>query len=88
MLLRFVYALQEGSLQMNTQIDLKPGIHALYIFFFQVLVRWAKGKRLTNRLPNLNLITLSPSGTDGVLRVDAPPHAVPISGDPEAFSDS
>ena len=30
----------------------------------KVFVRWAKGKMLTNRLPNLNLITLSPPGTD------------------------
>ena len=51
----------------------------------KVLVRWAKGKRLTNRLPNLSLITLSSPGTDRILRVDAPPHAVPISGDPEIF---
>ena len=50
-----------------------------------VLVRWAKGKRLTDRLPNLCLITLSPPGTDRILRVDAPPHAVPISGDTKAF---
>ena len=28
----------------------------------QVLVRWATGKRLTHRLPNLSLTTLSPPG--------------------------
>ena len=50
-----------------------------------VMVFWAKGKRLTNRLPILSLITLSPPGTDRILRVNAPPHAVPISGDPEVF---
>ena len=42
--------------------------------FVRVLVRWAKGKRLTNCLPNLSLMTLSPPGTDRILRVDAPPH--------------
>ena len=40
----------------------------------RVLVRWAKCKRLTNRLPNISLITLSPPGTDRILRVDASPH--------------
>ena len=30
----------------------------------KVLVRWATGKRLTSRLPNQSLITLSPPGTD------------------------
>ena len=33
----------------------------------KVLVRWAKDKRLTNCLPNLSLITLSPPGTDPIL---------------------
>ena len=28
--------------------------------YVKVLVRWATGKRLTNRLPNLSLITFSP----------------------------
>ena len=56
-----------------------------YVSGVTVLVRWAEGERLANRLPNLSLITLSPPGTDRILRVDAPPHAVPNSGDPEAF---
>ena len=29
-------------------------------FVVRALVRWAKGERLTNRLPSLSLITLSP----------------------------
>ena len=32
----------------------------------KVLVRWAKGKRLTNRLPSLSLTTISPPGTDRI----------------------
>ena len=51
----------------------------------KALVRWAKGERLTYRLPNLSLIPLSPPGTDRTLRVAAPPHAVPVPGDPEVF---
>ena len=39
----------------------------------KVSVRWAKGKRLTNRLPTPSLMTLSPPGTDRILRVDPPP---------------
>ena len=31
------------------------------------LVRWATGKRLTNRLPKLSLVTLSPSLNSGIL---------------------
>ena len=57
----------------------------LLLLLVKVLVRWAEGERLTYRLPNLSLITLSPPGTDRILRVDALPHAVPIYGDPEAF---
>ena len=51
----------------------------------RVLVRWAKGKRLTDCLSNLSLTTLCLPGTDRILQVDAPPHAVHISGDPEVF---
>ena len=32
----------------------------------KVVVRWAKGKRLTDRLPNLSPITLSSPGTDRI----------------------
>ena len=32
----------------------------------EVLVRWAKGTRLTNRLPNLSLIIIPPPGTDRI----------------------
>ena len=51
----------------------------------EALVRWATGKRLTNRLPKLSLITLSPPLNSGILRMG--PY-VPtlkfftISGDP------
>ena len=54
----------------------------------RVLVRSAKGKWLTNRLPNLSLVTLPPPGTDRIFRVDTPPHAVPISGIQKHFSDT
>ena len=49
--------------------------------------RWATGKRLTNRLPKLSLITLSPPLNSGILGLRMGPH-VPtpkfftISGDP------
>ena len=33
----------------------------------KALVRWATGKRLTNRLPKLSLITLSPPLNSGIL---------------------
>ena len=51
------------------------------------LVRWAAGKSLTNRLPKLSLITLSPPLTSGILGLRMGPY-VPapkfftISGDP------
>ena len=51
------------------------------------LVRWAAGKRLTNRLPKLSLITLSPALNSGILGLRMGPY-VPtpkfftISGDP------
>ena len=35
--------------------------------FVKALVRWATGKRLTNRLPKLSLITLSPPLNSGIL---------------------
>ena len=35
--------------------------------FVKALVRWAIGKRLTNRLPELSLITLSPPLNSGIL---------------------
>ena len=54
----------------------------------KTLVRWATGKRLTNRLPKLSLTTLqtkpynSPPGTDRKYRLTFHQHVVPISGDP------
>ena len=35
--------------------------------FVKALVRWATGKRLTNHLPKLSLITLSPTLNSGIL---------------------
>ena len=55
--------------------------------FVKALVRWATGKRLTNRLPKLSLITLSPPLNSGILGLRMGPY-VPtpkfftISGDP------
>ena len=35
--------------------------------YVKALVRWATGKRLTNRLPKLSLVTLSPPLNSGIL---------------------
>ena len=60
------------------------GLESSGVKFF---VRWAEGKRLSDHLPDLSPITpRPPPGTDRIVRVDAPPHAVPFSWDPEAFS--
>ena len=56
-----------------------PGITCVYFNItalpstplVKVLVRWAKSKMLTDRLCNVIHITLSPPGTDRILRVDA-----------------
>ena len=53
----------------------------------KALVRWATGKRLTNRLPKLSLITLSPPLNSGILGLrmglDVPtPRFFTFSGDP------
>ena len=55
--------------------------------FVKALVRWATGKRLTNRLPNLSLTTLSPpSEQRGPWSSYGPyvpsPKFLTISGDP------
>ena len=53
----------------------------------KALVRWATGKRLTNSVPKLSLITLSPPLNSGILGLRMGPY-VPtpkfftISGDP------
>ena len=54
----------------------------------KALVRWATGKRLTNRLPKLSLVTLSPPLNSGILGLRMGPY-VPtpkvlfiISGNP------
>ena len=53
----------------------------------KALVRWVTGKRLTNRLPKLSLITLSPPLNSGIvgLRMGLyvpTPKFFTISGDP------
>ena len=60
----------------------------------KALVRWPTGKRLTNRLPKLSIITLSPPLNSGILGLRMWPY-VPtpkfftVSGDPESdLSDS
>ena len=56
-------------------------------YLWKALVRWAAGKRLTNRLPKLSLITLSPPLNRGIIGLRMGPY-VPtpkfftISGDP------
>ena len=40
----------------------------------KALVRWATGKRLTNRLPKLSLITLSPPLNRGILGLRMGPY--------------
>ena len=40
----------------------------------KALVRWATGKRLTNRLPKLSLITLSPPLNSEILGLRMGPH--------------
>ena len=40
----------------------------------EALVRWATGKRLTNRLPKLSLITLSPPMNSGILGLRMGPY--------------
>ena len=53
----------------------------------KALVRWATGKSLTNRLPKLSLVTLSPPLNSGILGLRMGPY-VPtqkfftITGDP------
>ena len=53
----------------------------------KALVRWATGKRLTNRLPKLSLITLSPPLNRGILGLRMglyvpTPRFFTFSGDP------
>ena len=42
--------------------------------YVKALVRWATGKRLTNRLPKLSLITLSPPLNSGILGLRMGPY--------------
>ena len=53
----------------------------------KALVRWPTGKRLTNRLPKLSIITLSPPLNSGILGLRiglyvSTPKFFTISGDP------
>ena len=50
-----------------------------------LLVRLATDKRLSDRLPNPCLITLSPPRMDRIYGSTCHQHVVPISGDPEIF---
>ena len=50
----------------------------------KVLVRWATGKRVSNRLPKLSLLALSP-GTDRIYGSTCHQYVVPISGGPVVF---
>ena len=42
--------------------------------FVRALVRWATGERLTNRLPKLRLITLSPPLNSGIIGLRMGPY--------------
>ena len=58
-----------------------------YIYCICELIRWATGRRLTNRLPKLGLTTLSPPLNSGILGLRMGPYVpIPkfftISGDP------
>ena len=70
MLIQFLYNFDLSGLP--TESDFSPVLMLIPPFceglsFVKVLVRWAKGKRLTNRVvPNLSLITLSPPETDRI----------------------
>ena len=55
------------------------------LVFVKLLARLTTGKRLTDQLPNLSLVTLSPPGTDRIYGSTCHQHAVPIFGDPEIF---
>ena len=58
-----------------------------YVHVVKAFARWAAGERLTNRLPKLSLITLSPPLNSGIIGLRMGPY-VPtpkfftISGDP------
>ena len=60
------------------------------VAYVKALVRWATGKRLTNRLPKLRLITLSPPLNSGILGLRMGPYLPTpkfFSGDPGRVSD-
>ena len=72
----------------DVRFEFQPTIHGLSTTpFVRALVRWPTGKRLTNRLPKLSLITLSPPLNSGILGLRMGPY-VPTpkffttSGDP------
>ena len=54
----------------DVRFEIQPTMHGLSTTpFVRALVRWATrtGKRLTNRLPELSVITLSPALNSGIL---------------------
>ena len=52
----------------DVRFELTTNAHGLSTTpFVRALVRWATGKRLTNRLPKLSLVTLSPPLNSGIL---------------------
>ena len=54
---------------------MSPPCHLTYgVDGRKALVRWATGKRLTNRLPKLSLITLSPPLNSGILGLRMGPY--------------
>ena len=71
-------------------MELPPQVSSLRgkTVYVKVLVRWVKGKRFTDRLPNLSLTynTFPPwNGPDIRVYAGHQQHAAPISGDPEVF---
>ena len=62
---KHVRAYQSATTQQaSRQSWLEPAYRRAFIV--KALVRWATGKRLTNRLPKLSLITLSPPLNSGI----------------------
>ena len=64
-----------------------PRERVKYYIVVKAFVRWAPGKRLTNRLPKLSLATLSPPLNSGILGLRMgsyvpTPKFLTIAGDP------
>ena len=80
---RITEPLVEGINYRATRRD-ELSSHSVW-FIVTVLVRWATGKRLSNRLPKLSLTTISHHGTDRIYGSTCHQHVIPIYGDPEVF---